>query len=93
MPLYGVPFGVKDSIDIKGVPTTLSCPDYAYVASTTAPVVQRLLDAGALYVGKTNPQVALGYLFFGIVCVAYSFLPGPRIRWRSTRPISSRVTV
>jgi Asp-tRNA(Asn)/Glu-tRNA(Gln) amidotransferase A subunit family amidase len=37
LPLYGVPFGVKDSIDIKRVPTTLSCPDYAYVASTTAP--------------------------------------------------------
>ena len=48
LPLYGVPFGVKDSIDVEGVPTTLSCPDYAYVASTTAPVVRRLLDAGAL---------------------------------------------
>ena len=34
LPLYGVPFGVKDSIDVEGVPTTLSCPDYAYVAST-----------------------------------------------------------
>src|ERR1700716_415809 len=54
LPLYGVPSGVKDSIDVDGVPTTLSCPDYAYVASTTAPVVRRLLDAGALYVGKTN---------------------------------------
>ena len=36
--------------------------------------------------------VALGHLFFGIVCIAYLFLPGPSIRWRSTRPISSRVT-
>jgi allophanate hydrolase len=61
LPLYGVPFGVKDSIDVEGVPTTLSCPDYAYVASTTAPVVRRLLDAGALYVGKTNlDQFATG---------------------------------
>lgn len=61
LPLYGVPFGVKDSIDVAGVPTTLSCPDYAYVASATAPVVQRLLDAGALYVGKTNlDQFATG---------------------------------
>jgi len=51
LPLYGVPFGINDSIDVEGVPTTLSCPDYAYVASTTAPVVRRLLDAGALYVG------------------------------------------
>lgn len=61
LPLYGVPFGVKDSIDVAGVPTTLSCPGYAYVAETTAPVVQRLLDAGALYVGKTNlDQFATG---------------------------------
>lgn len=61
LPLYGVPFGVKDSIDVEGVPTTLSCPDYAYVATSTAPAVQRLLDAGALYVGKTNlDQFATG---------------------------------
>ena len=61
LPLYGVPFGINDSIDVEGVPTTLSCPDYAYVASTTAPVVRRLLDAGALYVGKTNlDQFATG---------------------------------
>lgn len=61
LPLYGVPFGVKDSIDVEGVPTTLSCPDYSYVASATAPAVQRLLDAGALYVGKTNlDQFATG---------------------------------
>jgi allophanate hydrolase len=61
LPLYGVPFAVKDSIDIAGVPTTLSCPDYAYIATATAPAVQRLLDAGALYVGKTNlDQFATG---------------------------------
>src|ERR1700694_2066887 len=35
LPLYGVPFAVKDSIDVQGVPTTLSCPGYAYVASQT----------------------------------------------------------
>ena len=61
LPLYGVPFGVKDSIDVAGYPTTLSCPDYAYVAADTAPAVRRLLDAGALYVGKTNlDQFATG---------------------------------
>lgn len=61
LPLYGVPFGVKDSIDVAGVPTTLSCPDFAYVPTVTAPAVQRLLDAGALYVGKTNlDQFATG---------------------------------
>ena len=48
LPLYGVPFGVKDSIDVAGEPTTLSCPDYTYVAGATAPAVQRLLNAGAL---------------------------------------------
>lgn len=61
LPLYGVPFGVKDSIDVAGWPTTLACPDYAYVATETAPAVQRLLDAGALFVGKTNlDQFATG---------------------------------
>jgi allophanate hydrolase len=61
LPLYGVPFAVKDSIDVEGVPTTLSCPDYAYIASSTAPLVRRLLDAGAVYVGKTNlDQFATG---------------------------------
>jgi allophanate hydrolase len=61
LPLYGIPFGVKDSIDVAGVPTTLACPNYAYVPDGTAPVVQRLLDAGAIYVGKTNlDQFATG---------------------------------
>ncbi len=61
LPLYGVPFGVKDSIDVAGVPTTLACPAYSYVAAETAPVVQRLLDAGALFVGKTSlDQFATG---------------------------------
>src|SRR4030081_1009635 len=61
LPLYGVPFGVKDSIDVEGVPTTLSCPDFSYVPAATAPAVRKLLDAGALYVGKTNlDQFATG---------------------------------
>jgi allophanate hydrolase len=61
LPLYGVPFGVKDSIDVAGVPTTLACPGYSYVPTRTAPVVQRLLDAGALFVGKTSlDQFATG---------------------------------
>ncbi|MEV6252716.1 allophanate hydrolase [Nocardia sp. NPDC051911] len=61
LPLYGVPFGVKDSIDVAGWPTTLACPDFAYTATGTAPAVQRLLDAGALFVGKTNlDQFATG---------------------------------
>ena len=61
LPLFGIPFGVKDSIDVAGVPTTLACPDYAYRAAETAPVVSRLIEAGAIYVGKTNlDQFATG---------------------------------
>ncbi|ACV78409.1 allophanate hydrolase [Nakamurella multipartita DSM 44233] len=61
LPLYGIPFGVKDSIDVAGVATTLACPDYAYRATQTAPVVERLIEAGAIYVGKTNlDQFATG---------------------------------
>jgi allophanate hydrolase len=60
-PLYGIPFSVKDSIDIAGMPTTLACPSYAYTATTTAPVVQRILDAGGILIGKTNlDQFATG---------------------------------
>jgi len=61
LPLYGVPFAVKDNIDVEGMQTTAGCPGFAYVAERTAPVVQRLLDAGALLVGKTNmDQFATG---------------------------------
>ncbi len=61
LPLYGIPFGVKDSIDIAGWPTTLACPAYGYVAAETAPVVERLMAAGAILVGKTNlDQFATG---------------------------------
>jgi allophanate hydrolase len=61
LPLYGIPFAVKDSIDVAGLPTTCACPDYAYVPDTTAPVVARLLAAGAVLVGKTNlDQFATG---------------------------------
>ena len=61
LPLYGVPFAVKDNIDVEGLPTTAGCPDFSYVAKRTAPVVQRLLDAGGILVGKTNlDQFATG---------------------------------
>ncbi|MEV6636251.1 allophanate hydrolase [Actinoplanes sp. NPDC051470] len=60
-PLHGLRFAVKDNIDVAGVPTTAACPDFAYVPERTAPVVQRLLDAGARLVGKTNlDQFATG---------------------------------
>jgi allophanate hydrolase len=60
-PLGGVPFAVKDNIDVAGMPTTAGCPDFAYLPERTAVSVQRLLDAGALLVGKTNlDQFATG---------------------------------
>ncbi len=60
-PLYGIPFAVKDNIDVAGLPTTVACPEFAYVARENAYVVQRLLDAGAILVGKTNlDQFATG---------------------------------
>lgn len=61
LPLYGIPFAVKDNLDVAGLPTTAACPAYAYQASATATVVQRLLDAGAILIGKTNmDQFATG---------------------------------
>jgi allophanate hydrolase len=60
-PLWGVPFAVKDNIDVAGLPTTAACPGYTRTASSTAPAVQRLLDAGAILIGKTNlDQFATG---------------------------------
>ncbi len=61
LPLYGVPFAVKDNIDVAGSPTTAGCPEFAYVAKASAPVVDRLRRAGALFLGKTNlDQFATG---------------------------------
>lgn len=60
-PLYGIPFAIKDNIDVAGLLTTAACPAFAYTASATATAVQRLLDAGAILVGKTNlDQFATG---------------------------------
>jgi allophanate hydrolase len=60
-PLYGVPFAVKDNIDVAGLPTTAACPAFAYQPSRSAFVVERLERAGAIVVGKTNlDQFATG---------------------------------
>lgn len=60
-PLYGVPFAIKDNIDLAGAPTTAACPLFAYLAHESATVVQRLVDAGAMPIGKTNlDQFATG---------------------------------
>ena len=61
MPLYGIPFAAKDNFDVAGMPTTAACPDFSRVADETAEAVQRLLDAGAILIGKTNmDQFATG---------------------------------
>lgn len=61
VPLRGLIFAVKDNIDVAGMPTTAACPGFAYVPQKSAPVVQQLVDAGALVVAKTNmDQFATG---------------------------------
>ena len=60
-PLRGVPFAIKDNIDLAGTPTTAACPAYAYVPERSATAVVRLLAAGAIPLGKTNmDQFATG---------------------------------
>jgi allophanate hydrolase len=61
LPLYGIPFAVKDNIDVAGMETTAACPAFAYRAQRSATCVERLIDAGAILVGKTNlDQFATG---------------------------------
>ena len=60
-PLWGVPFAIKDNIDLAGCPTTAACPAYSYVPEVSATVVDRLLAAGAVPLGKSNlDQFATG---------------------------------
>jgi allophanate hydrolase len=61
LPLYGIPFAIKDNIDLAGVPTTAACSEFAYTPGKSASVVQKLIDAGAIPIGKTNlDQFATG---------------------------------
>lgn len=60
-PLFGVPFSVKDSIDIAGIPTTTACPALIRVPTKSAPSYDVLLSQGAVFIGKTNlDQLATG---------------------------------
>ncbi|WP_371365696.1 allophanate hydrolase [Pseudomonas sp. QL9] len=61
LPLYGIPFAIKDNIDLAGIPTTAACPAFAYTPPTSATLVQRLVELGAVPLGKTNlDQFATG---------------------------------
>ena len=60
-PLWGVPFAIKDNIDLAGIPTTAGCPEFSYVPEKSAHVVDLLIKAGAIPLGKTNlDQFATG---------------------------------
>ena len=60
-PLYGIPFVIKDNIDLSGIPTTAGCPDFEYLPEQSAHVVAKLIEAGAIPLGKTNlDQFATG---------------------------------
>ena len=61
LPLYAVPFAVKDNIDVAGIPTTAACPAFTYIPDADATSVARLKAAGAIVIGKTNlDQFATG---------------------------------
>lgn len=61
LPLYGIPFAVKDNIDVAGIPTTAACPAFTYIPSKDATTIARLKAAGAVVIGKTNlDQFATG---------------------------------
>lgn len=61
LPLYGIPFAVKDNMDLAGLPTTAGCPAFAYTPAASAFVVDRLVQTGAIPIGKTNlDQFATG---------------------------------
>ena len=64
LPLYGVPFVIKDNIDLAGVPTTAACPEFAHTPNASAFVVQRLLDAGIDVIGPTNHTIFKSIYFF-----------------------------
>jgi allophanate hydrolase len=83
LPLFGLPFNVKDNIDVKGLATTAACPGFSYHPNDSAPVVEHLEKAGAILIGKTNlDQFATGLVGtrspYGIPRNAFdaSYIPG-----------------
>jgi allophanate hydrolase len=60
-PLWGIPFAIKDNIDLRGIPTTAACEAFAYLPDRSAKVVEQLIESGAIPVGKSNlDQFATG---------------------------------
>jgi allophanate hydrolase len=61
LPLWGIPFAIKDNLDWAGIPTTAGCPAFAYTPDRSATVIEKLIAAGAIPIGKTNmDQFATG---------------------------------
>jgi allophanate hydrolase len=61
LPLYGIPFAIKDNIDLAGIPTTAACPAFAYTPERSATIVEQLIALGAIPLGKANlDQFATG---------------------------------
>ena len=61
LPLYGVPFAIKDNIDLANIDTTAACEAFRYTPDESAFLVQCLISAGAIPIGKTNmDQFATG---------------------------------
>ncbi|HET8937745.1 MAG TPA: amidase family protein [Polyangiales bacterium] len=83
LPLYGVPFAVKDNIDVEGWPTTAACPAFSYTPERSAHVVTQLVALGAIPIGKTN----LDQFATGLVGLRTPFTPPakPRFSRRSRR--------
>jgi len=76
LPLAGVPFAVKDNIDVAGLETTAACPSFAYRPSSSAHVIERLLAAGAMVIGKTN----MDQFATGLVGTRSPLQPGMRLQ-------------
>jgi allophanate hydrolase len=82
-PLFGLPCAIKDNIDVPGLPSTSAFPPSKRVATRTGRTVQRLLDAGAIVIGKTNmDQLAIGLVGvrtpYGVARNSFNpeFIPG-----------------
>lgn len=78
LPLWGIPFIIKDNIDLKGIPTTAACKEFAYLPEKSATVVQVLIEAGAIPLAKTNmDQFATGLVGtrspYGVCHNAFNF--------------------